>query len=242
MRRALLSILAWFLGLSIAGAAEKPARRTPKEALQAFNHLIGEWKGTGTPAGTREQREKGPWTEHITWAWGFKKDQVWLKVTFAKSKHFSGGELHYLPEKNLFRLTVTTPAKETLTFTGKLNKRRLVLERTDPKTKEGQALAFTFLRPNRFLYAFQKKPQSGGLYTRVYLVGANRKGVPFAVGDGRPECVVSGGLGRIKVTFQDKTYYVCCTGCRDEFNDHPEKYIKEYEKKLKAKKEKGARK
>jgi hypothetical protein len=33
-----------------------------------------------------------------------------------------------------------------------------------------------------------------------------------------------------------KTYYVCCSGCRSEFNANPEKYIKEYEE-AKAKKE-----
>jgi len=24
------------------------------------------------------------------------------------------------------------------------------------------------------------------------------------------------------------TYYVCCSGCRDAFNENPEKYIKEF--------------
>ena len=32
-----------------------------------------------------------------------------------------------------------------------------------------------------------------------------------------------------------KTYYVCCGGCRDAFNDNPEKFIKEYNER-KAKK------
>jgi YHS domain-containing protein len=32
---------------------------------------------------------------------------------------------------------------------------------------------------------------------------------------------------------QGVTYYVCCSGCRDAFNEDPEKYIKEYEAKKK---------
>jgi hypothetical protein len=28
------------------------------------------------------------------------------------------------------------------------------------------------------------------------------------------------------VSYQGKTYDICCTGCRDEFNDNPEKYVK----------------
>ncbi|MFO0954601.1 MAG: YHS domain-containing protein [Isosphaeraceae bacterium] len=28
------------------------------------------------------------------------------------------------------------------------------------------------------------------------------------------------------VSYQGKTFPLCCTGCRDEFNDNPEKYVK----------------
>ena len=50
-----------------------------------------------------------------------------------------------------------------------------------------------------------------------------------------PECIVSGGLGTMKVTYKGKDYYVCCSGCRDEFKSDPEKYIKEYEERKKEK-------
>ena len=46
-----------------------------------------------------------------------------------------------------------------------------------------------------------------------------------------------GGKGTIAVTYQGKTYYVCCSGCRSEFNENPQKYIDEYHAK-KAKKTK----
>ena len=39
--------------------------------------------------------------------------------------------------------------------------------------------------------------------------------------------------GTTAVMYKGKTYYVCCTGCRDEFRDNPEKYIKEFEAKQK---------
>ena len=42
--------------------------------------------------------------------------------------------------------------------------------------------------------------------------------------------------GTIAVSYNGKTYYVCCSGCRDEFKASPEKYVKEYEEKKKAKK------
>ena len=59
------------------------------------------------------------------------------------------------------------------------------------------------------------------------------EGEEFASGDGRPECIVSGGLGTIKVSYQGQTYYVCCGGCRDEFYASPQKYIDAAKKKNK---------
>ena len=37
---------------------------------------------------------------------------------------------------------------------------------------------------------------------------------------------MTGGASTITVSYQGKSYPVCCTGCRDEFNDNPEKYAK----------------
>jgi hypothetical protein len=64
-------------------------------------------------------------------------------------------------------------------------------------------------------------------------VGLTREGESFGAREKRVECVVSGGLGTIAVMYKGVTYYVCCSGCRDAFNEDPEKYIKEYEAKKK---------
>ena len=71
---------------------------------------------------------------------------------------------------------------------------------------------------------------------RKYQVGLTNQNEPFAnAGSTDPECIVSGGKGTIAVSYNGRTYYVCCSGCRDEFKASPEKYVKEYEAK-KAKK------
>ena len=31
------------------------------------------------------------------------------------------------------------------------------------------------------------------------------------------------------MTYMGKTYYVCCSGCKDAFNEDPAKYVKEFE-------------
>jgi len=204
--------------------ADPPAAKSPREALQGFNDLIGSWRGTGTPAGPRE----GFWTEKLTWQWQFKGKDAWLAVAFADSKSFTKGELRYVPADDNFQFVVETPAKQTLTFTGHLKKHVLTLQRQDDDKKETQQLVFTLLHWNRFLYRYEVKPRGKALFKQVFKVGAIREGTSFAEGDGRPECVVSGGLGTIAVVYQGTTYYVCCSGCRSEFNENPEKYIKEY--------------
>src|SRR2546426_11373932 len=112
------------LGLgSSARTADSKVKPTPRQALQAFNDLIGAWRATGTPEGTREEKQRGFWTESMDWQWQFKGDDAWLKVAFAKSKYFTKAELRYLPEKKQYQLTLTTNAKEALTFTGQRENR-----------------------------------------------------------------------------------------------------------------------
>ena len=215
--------------------AAEPAKRGPREALQPFNDLIGAWRGTGEPEGTRAEKQKGFWVESINWSWAFKGDDAWLTTTFDKSKYFAKGELRYLPDKDAYQLTLTTVDKEKQTFSGKLDDRRLTLTREDEAKKETQQIVFTLLHSNRYLYRYEVKPEGKSGFAKQYQVGVTKEGVPFAEGDGKPECIVSGGLGTIRVSYKGETYYVCCGGCRDEFNAEPEKYIKEFNEKKKKK-------
>jgi hypothetical protein len=234
---AVLTMVGWFLCAQLAVPADEKPKRTPKQALKAFNDLIGSWKGTGIPEGPLEVQQRDFWTEKLSWEWQFKRSDAWLKVAIDKGKYFTKGELRYLPDKDQFQLTLETTAKESLTFTGpyKEKERVLSLERTDDKKKESQRLVFSFIHGNRFLYRYEVKPEKRRVFAKKYQVGATKDGVAFASGDGKPECVVSGGLGKITVTYKGKTYYVCCTGCRDAFKEDPERYIKEYEERQKAK-------
>jgi hypothetical protein len=213
------------------GPSNAPRPRDPRQALKALNDLIGSWRATGTPSGTQEEAQKGFWTEEMTWQWQFKDREAWLAVDFAKGKYYSGGELHYLPDRDLYQLTLKTTAGTTVSFAGRLSDRRLTLERHDPATKETQRLAFRFLHPNRFLYSYAVRPEGKTLFQGRYQVGATKEGVAFAGEDSRPQCIVSGGLGKIPVTYQGQTYYVCCGGCRTEFNSDPARYVREYQEK-----------
>lgn len=230
-------VAATLVGLA-AGAAETPQEaKTPKQALRAFRDLIGTWRAAGSPEGTPQEKQKGFWTETLAWEWQFKDKDMWLKVEFQKGRHFAEGELRYLPEQDKYQLVLTTAAKEKLTFTGLLEEKRLILDRVEEKTRETHRLVFTLLHSNRFLYRYDVRPVDRPLFTTRFQVGATKEGVPFAAaGTGHPECVVSGGLGTTAVLHKGKTYYVCCSGCRDAFRDDPEKYIREFEEEQARKK------
>jgi hypothetical protein len=216
--------------VSALGADQQPEpKKSSREALQALSPLIGAWDGTGT----HTDKQKGFWTEKMEWGWKFKDKDAWLVVDFEKSKYYTSGELRYDPDKDRFALTLTTVKKDKITFVGAIESaeksKKLVLERED--NKDTERLVFTFLHDNYIRYNYQVKPDGRPFFKKQWDVGAKLKGVEFAGGDGRPVCIVSGGLGTITVTHMGKTYHVCCSGCRDEFNSAPAKYVREWEEK-----------
>jgi len=239
MRRFPLLVVPLLLLALRLGAADEAPKDSAREALRPFNDLIGSWRGTGEPAqGTREEKMRNFWQETLRWEWQFKGDDAWLKLDVEKGKYFTSGELRPLPQKDRYRLTLRTVDGQTLVFEGTLKEHRLTLERTDEKTKQAQRLVFSLLHFNRHLVRYEtKNPEQFG-FTAVWQVGATKEGVAFAGPEDKPECVVSGGLGTIPVTYKGKTYYVCCSGCRDAFRDEPEKYIREYEARQAAKQQK----
>jgi YHS domain len=223
--------------------AADPAPTTAREALKPFNLFVGKWKGTGVPDGPGGAKAKEFWTETVEWTWQFKGDDAWLVATFEKSPNFQSGELRYHRDSKRFTFEIATADKKKLVYRGELTpgkgkEQLLTLERTDDDTKAAERLVFTLLHHNRYLYRLDGKPAGAASYSRQYQVGVTKEGESFADVPKGPECIVSGGTGSSRVVHNGKTYYVCCSGCRDAFKDDPEKYIKEHEEKLKKEAEK----
>ena len=210
--------------------ADKPVPGT--EALKLFNVLIGKWNGAGVPDGPPEKRQEGHWSETIDWRWKFKDKDAWIVATFEKGKYFTGGELRPLAEPNAFELKLTTLDKKELVFQGLFKERYLIVERTDTATKDTERLTFALLHSNRMTYTHEVKPAGKTFYTKLYRVGATKDGEPFVTtGFNEKQCAVSGGQGTTAVAFDGKTYYVCCSGCKEAFDKEPAKYAAEFEKK-----------
>lgn len=224
------------LGSLTLGAQPSAPNPSARDGLQPLNVLIGTWKGTGYPENvSREERAAGVWEESITWAWAFKGSDAWLTAQFEKGKIYDRGELRFSSDRaDPFQLTLVTREKTAQTYSGRLVDKTLTFTRTDGPAGEEQRLVFSLLHHNRHLYRFESRPAGSAIaFGKKFQVGATKVGVPFAAAPKGPECVVSGGLGTSKVSYMGKDYYVCCSGCRDEFKANPEKYVKEAERKAK---------
>lgn len=217
----------------VAGGAGKQGKEI-KEALHSLQDYIGSWKGNGTS----EKNKSEIWNEKVAWSWRFKGQDAWLTLEFGDSRVFKNGEIRYLPEKKVYELTLLDKKDKKQVFQGKLTgpkKDKLVLERMDTETKETHQLALNMAAGGiGSVYTYSTKPENRTIYTRQWQLRFTKEGESFATAKKQVECVVTGGLGTMPVSYKGVTYYVCCSGCRDAFNENPEKIIKEYLAKKKA--------
>ena len=216
-----------------AGFAGAQKSDPAKEALQGMQELIGGWKGTGSTFIGKSEF----WKEAAEWSWKFKGKDVFFGGDMKESKLYKAGELRYIPGISKFQLTLTDKKDNRLVFEGELKKDKLTVERLDPATKETTKVEInTAANGDRLIYTFWVKPENRTIFNKASQFAYTREGVTFASvgGNKKPECCVTGGLGTSTVTFGGATYYVCCTGCRDAFNDNPAKIVAEFLAKKKA--------
>jgi hypothetical protein len=203
-----------------------------KEALQELQEYVGGWKGNGTS----DRDKTAIWKEAMSWTWRFKGDDAWLTLEVKESKYYKAGELRYLTAKKVFQLKLTDKSDKSMVFEGTIQKKKyLTLQRVDADAKQTQEIKFnTASDGDRLVLTYSVMPENRKQFTQEWQVGMTRDGVSLAAGKKGPECVVTGGLGTTTVSYKGMTYYVCCSGCRDAFNENPEKILKEYAAKKKG--------
>jgi len=210
-----------------AAAAIKP--EIPKPWLP-MEYLIGSWKGTGAPTANRTRG----WEETHAWAWKFQKGvPSGLAVELRGDKVVAKGQFGYDPASGRYRLDGTDPAGKPVAFVGGFDPtgKTLTLDREGPTTQGARQRLTLFPNSSRIRYSFKVAEQEAGApqFKSAVEVGLTKAGESFAAGGGAsdlPRCVVTGGAATLTVSYQGKTFPLCCSGCRDEFNDNPEKYIK----------------
>ncbi len=219
------------------------------QAMQPLQIMLGKWRGT------TNQKFKGfSAVEELEWIWDFRTNraQPALIVKSDKSPYIREGRLTYLSAAKAFQLSVTTPdgmqhvmqgtfEREPEEFTGDDNKTqrsyKLVLTEQEPQGAEAWQVAFDQQENNRYLVQMSRKRGTGS-FQLADTVGTQRLGTSFAASDedyGDKKCIISGGLGVSTVSYNGKSYWVCCSGCQAAFNEDPKRWVAKMEEADKAK-------
>ena len=217
------------------------AKSASKDALTPFQDLVGGWNGTGQP---KRNSATGAWREKAEWRWKFRDDQVTLEYAVEEGKLLKSAQLSFDPKSKAFQLKTieSGTAKDQVIereYVGESSGNKLVFDTLAKEGTESRRITITRLNEKRTLVLFEQKGAGQNFFNRIAEVGYTRDGTRLAESDQTgPECVVTGGAGTIKVSHKGETYWVCCTGCRDAFNDDPEGVLADYRKKLEERKKK----
>jgi YHS domain-containing protein len=221
-------------GEAKSDASAQEARASIQEALAELNPLVGGWRGVGQPV---RNSNKGSWSESAEWVWEIKKEYVGIRYAVKDGKHLASALVTWDPQKKDFVLTATLPDKSERVYTGKSSGNKLTLESQPDAQGDVHQITITQLRDIRTLVLYQVRPKDQKQFARVAEVGYTREGTKLAdEGVGGPECIVTGGKGTMKTVYKGKTYWFCCTGCRDAFMDDPDAIIAQAEAKAAKKK------
>ena len=232
---ALTALLA--LLLPAAARADDSDKEEVKEALRELQDYIGSWKGSGQPDKPRPSPRDPIWSEALDWSWRFKGDDVWLRLEIKDGTQYKGGEVRYLPDKKVYQLTMTDRDSHKLVFLGTIKKEILTWQREDPTDKSTQQITMNIAGDGvRFIYRQAHRDAGKTFWVKDFMVASTKEGESLGKTEKKNECIVSGGVGTMPVTYKGETYWVCCSGCRDAFNENPEKYISEYKAKKAGKK------
>ncbi len=228
-----LTSLGLLFSVALADGSSSTKRQDDQAALRIYGGLVGLWKGTGQP---QRGIAKGSWVEMGDWTWKLTADSAALELVVDKGKLVKSVTLRPEKEKANFALEVVLADGSSVSMKGKAVANDALRFLTDmPKKGEGiRRITLTPLHDTRFLMLLEGQGETGSFF-RLAEIGYTRQGVPFAAGESGPICVVTGGRGTTQVSYQGKSYFVCCSGCKDLFNEDPKGVLADYEAKQKAK-------
>jgi YHS domain-containing protein len=217
-------LLALFGG-PVSGADESSSRRREDQAaLKTYAGLVGSWRGTGQP---ERGRTRGAWLESASWAWKLSKESAGLEMTIKKGKYLQSAVLRPGPEPKSFILDATLADGSKRGFTGRDSGKKSLALSAEGKGAGVRRITLTPLHDTRLLMKLEAQDPDTNAFHQLGEVGYTREGVAFAAGESGPLCIVTEGRGTIPVSYKGKTYYVCCTGCRDLFQENPESVLAE---------------
>lgn len=224
-------------------------RQKVVQALSEFNGFVGEWRGVAQP---KRGSSAGAWSEKCKVAWQFASGS-------------SGLVFRLDPGRQFRTLTLSVPKSSGDSSNGPIliaedsNGQKFELSRevstTGEERKSAEDGVWSFASDSsqdaqrrctiraiseiRMTLLFEERASATASWKRLSEIGLTRAGEKLAKGNtGGPVCIVTGGLGTIRVEHEGKAYYVCCEGCKQAFDADPAGTIKDYRDRLS--KESGA--
>lgn len=235
------------LGTASAELSQKPDASAHQvdsvmDALKPLQILLGSWNGTARRA----------FVESPEWVWDLQTnpEQPALVMTSDKGVYLKEGRLTFDVDVQKFRLegldadgkkrtyqgTFSEPVRDEPSDEKKLQRTyKLELTEVEPMPTEQWRLVLSQQGNDRYLLEVDRKRGEGN-FLRYDTINTQREGTSFALSDtdyGDKTCIISQGLGVMTVSYQGKSYYVCCTGCKAAFEDDPAKWIAKWEAKQK---------
>jgi hypothetical protein len=203
--------------------------------LQSY---VGQWRGVAQP---KRGSNQGASTEESEWTWRFEQGRASLVAEFQRDKYYTRLRVQPTDRPGQFSAQAE-PANEpagtaiSQRFAGSVTHGVLVLIDEMAAADRPCRISIQLVAEGDRMIVLYEKRLGVGNFGRIAEVGSTRKGSSFAktAGSGRV-CVVTGGLGTIAVEHQGKKYFVCCSGCRDLFNDDPEGVLAEYRERQRVK-------
>ena len=212
-----------------AGGVTDEQREADKKALAPLKGFVGEWKGVG---GGRGDGPKDSWGEESDWGYDFKNGRPAVSFTSANGHYYTSGRIEPAEKAGNFHFIGTLPggkAKEE--FNGEVNKDGdLVLINDGAAAGRPTRLTLSLVAKGARLVTTYEKSMRKGVYAPMAEVGLTLKGSGFGKAIDIRECVVTGGRGKTAVQYKGQTYYVCCGGCLEEFNENPDKVMASWKK------------
>lgn len=217
-------------------ASDETSGKPPKKAaevLKPFNFLVGSWRGTGQP---RRGSSRGAWQEKASCEWSFDNKRASVVLKSDGGKQFQQLQLSWDAKTGqlVLRQSQGEDQREYRGPVPKPDADRIQLVTADDTDGVSWRCTIQKLSDIRSTVLFERRSSPTGSFRRVAGIGYTRSGSRLAVAGGNQrKCVVTGGLGTIPVNYKGKTYYVCCQGCVQAFNESPDEIIAEYRASLK---------
>jgi ribosomal protein L24E len=215
------------------------------EAMQPLQVFLGQWNTTTKSMGAGS----------ASWVWDFRTDKSQPALVMSTKGHpyFESVRLTFRTDKQKFQLTAQDKDKQQRTYEGEFieppdmiigdsgkPEPRFEMMLVEVGNEEARKLVGVKLTQRDRNRAWMEVFQRAGKDIRLQdNVTSQRDGTSFAISDsdyGEKECIVSQGLGTMTVTYQGRTFYVCCSGCQSAFTDDPTFWINKAEDRKKAEK------